>query len=859
MKKLFVLIFFCIIVAVIVPVSSHAEAITDQETGIQFLNQLDDIKTVGYTGPGGDVVIPWTYNGRFVIAVGQCTFAGSDVLQSVEIPRETRWIGSNAFSYCEYLESVRFNNNLDYIQNDAFFGCISLKNVILPPYIAEISDNTFARCYSLCRVTARGGITKIKDHAFGDCRSLESIVLPDSIEIIEDNAFSGCTSLKTVYYMGSEEDWQKVIIEGTNEEIRGAQVVFDYELPKFGDIKYTSYYADPVLWAVENGVTKGTTEKTFSPSDICTRGQIVTFLWRAAGAPKPKSTSCPFKDVTKDKYYYDAVLWAVENGITAGTGKTTFSPSEPCTRGQIATFQWRAAGLPASKSTSCPFTDVKKTSFYYDAVLWEVENGITAGTSKTTFSPSKPCTRGQVVTFLYRDHFKEGGGMLDQNAWVKGNEDSAIDNLLNRGNDDAVAADLTASLYDFDGSPTYYSFWNNYTISGDNSSDSVRWAVEKGYVILSHKEDVGGVRLSFMKNKDATTESFDDLSFEADRKLTRGDAVITLFLHAKDKKFDFNYTKRADITGVTDYADITDEKWLESDPLNKTCFYDAAESKNDTMTLADYLSWAVGVKLISPDADGKLDPYAVITCEELNGMMERYAELKTPYDVNSTLKLTYEASNGYEMPYRLYVPEDYDENLSYPVLLYLHGAGCCGHDNEIQLEDCANIFASPNSPVFESIVIIPQCTGSWSQETISTATLELLQNINQTYSTDRSRQYITGISLGGAGTWSIIANYPYLFSAAIPVAGSPPFQILEEMYQIPIRNVFDTTDELYGDRTNYCNWLAEYMRVHGAVDFDNIVRTGYSHGGICHQYANKCDISLMEWMFAHLRETGINP
>lgn len=173
----------------------------------------------------------------------------------------------------------------------------------------------------------------------------------------------------------------------------------------FVDVPQGAYYESAVAWAVKNNITSGTSKTTFSPADPCTRGQIVTFLWRAAESPKPKNTSCPFGDVTKDKFYYNAVLWAMENGITEGTSKTTFSPSNPCTRAQIVTFLWRAAGSPKPKNTSCPFGDVTKGKFYYDAVLWAVENGITEGTSKTTFSPAKPCTRAQVVTFIYRNRF----------------------------------------------------------------------------------------------------------------------------------------------------------------------------------------------------------------------------------------------------------------------------------------------------------------------------------------------------------------------------------------------------------------------------------------------------------------------
>ena len=170
----------------------------------------------------------------------------------------------------------------------------------------------------------------------------------------------------------------------------------------FTDMKSTEYYVEPVLWAVNKGITVGTSETAFSPEDTCTRAQIATFLWRNAGKPAPKGGNNPFTDLPSNEYYYNAVLWAVENGITAGTTPTTFGPSEGCTRAQVATFLWRAAGKPAPQNSENPFTDVPSGEYYYNAVLWAVEQGITVGTSKTTFSPEDTCTRAQIVTFLYR-------------------------------------------------------------------------------------------------------------------------------------------------------------------------------------------------------------------------------------------------------------------------------------------------------------------------------------------------------------------------------------------------------------------------------------------------------------------------
>jgi len=169
----------------------------------------------------------------------------------------------------------------------------------------------------------------------------------------------------------------------------------------FVDVFASDYYYDAVLWAVENGITNGTSATTFSPDAVCTRAQVVTFLWRAAGSPEPVSTVMPFTDVAADAYYYKAVLWAVENGITNGTGANTFSPDADCTRGQIVTFLWRSQGSENASGYN-PFVDVADGAYYEDAVLWAVDEAITNGTGADTFSPDADCTRGQIVTFLYR-------------------------------------------------------------------------------------------------------------------------------------------------------------------------------------------------------------------------------------------------------------------------------------------------------------------------------------------------------------------------------------------------------------------------------------------------------------------------
>ena len=181
---------------------------------------------------------------------------------------------------------------------------------------------------------------------------------------------------------------------------RFAQVQKPEEKDPYGDVSKDSYYYDAVKWAAETGVTTGVGDGLFAPEWVCTRGQIVTFLWRASGSPAPKATELPFTDVAADTYYAQAVLWAVENGITNGTSETTFGPDQTCTRAHAVAFLYRMSGSPAAVGST--FSDVAADAYYSTAVAWAVEKGITNGTSGTTFSPDDTCTRGQIVTFLYR-------------------------------------------------------------------------------------------------------------------------------------------------------------------------------------------------------------------------------------------------------------------------------------------------------------------------------------------------------------------------------------------------------------------------------------------------------------------------
>ncbi len=170
----------------------------------------------------------------------------------------------------------------------------------------------------------------------------------------------------------------------------------------FVDVKEGDYFHTPVLWAVDNEITSGVGDNRFGPFNACTRAQVVTFLWRAAGSPGPNAYNNPFDDVDSGDYFYAAVLWAVEKGITAGVSDISFGPSQTCTRGQIVTFLWKFKNSPEPNSLSTKFIDVDSTDYYAKPVAWAVENGVTAGASDCEFAPGATCTRGQVMTFLYK-------------------------------------------------------------------------------------------------------------------------------------------------------------------------------------------------------------------------------------------------------------------------------------------------------------------------------------------------------------------------------------------------------------------------------------------------------------------------
>ena len=350
------------------------------------------------------------------------TFYYHDHLKKVVLPDSLNYIGFEAFAYTN-LESVKLPADLQCIYGGAFAECIYLREMNIPDGVEYLGEAAFFNCCNLKSATISKKLTELSGLVFGFCEDLKSMEIPESVELIGEHAFYGCNNLKRLTIVNRECDIREseenpalmlgfpgeTTIYGyagsTAEEYADK---YDYrfialsEKVPFIDVPAKVYYENPVAWAVENEITKGTDDTHFGSNDGCTRGQVVTFLWRAAGCPEPEIMKTSFTDVKPGAFYEKAVAWAVEQGITNGQTDTLFAPNAKCNRGQIVTFLWRYKGKPIPNSTETMFEDLKPGGYYLDAVAWAVENEVTNGLTSTTFAPDDTCSRGQVVTFLYR-------------------------------------------------------------------------------------------------------------------------------------------------------------------------------------------------------------------------------------------------------------------------------------------------------------------------------------------------------------------------------------------------------------------------------------------------------------------------
>ena len=483
-------------------ITTVGERAFDQIHGLNYINipkgltALIGIQAFGYGGWDALEAGEWQVDTLYVPAAlatwNQCAFSGNKYtsavledglhmvgsyglsnnakLTDVKMASTVQFLKNNAFSSCEALESIELPEGLLYIGNQAFQGD-PLKSVDLPDSVKYVGTQAFESLkydYSTYPSTVTyvgaseiklgGGVSGLGWNAFYRDAKLTAVLGSQQNLLVErcdfaetpDVVWDGRTNIPAgdwsrvpagtvLEITGSVridgtliiEDGAKVIVTrdgdleiGMGATVDTSKITFirvpsDPTTPvtpstptnpttpeqpefRFADVQdKNAYYYDSVYWAVENGITNGITATLFGPDGSCTRAQAVTFLWRAAGEPAPASTDMPFTDVPADAFYRTAVLWAVENGVTNGTSATTFSPDATCTRAQIVTFLWRSQKSPVV-NYAMNFSDVDSGAFYAEAVRWAVSENVTAGTSATTFTPNATCTRAQIVTFLYR-------------------------------------------------------------------------------------------------------------------------------------------------------------------------------------------------------------------------------------------------------------------------------------------------------------------------------------------------------------------------------------------------------------------------------------------------------------------------
>jgi len=331
-------------------------------------------------------------------------FKGCTNLGSVTIPNSVKTIGNYAFTSTA-LTSVTIPDSVTKIGDSAFQYCSSLSSVKLSNSLTEIPMSMFDRCYALESIEIPNGVQSIGNWAFAHCSRLKSVTIPASVTLIagfyDNEALTDVYYGSDVAHWGKVKGTG--VGSATVHFTEAPVGPTSKPVSVFSDVKPTDYFAEAVTWAKEKGVTSGTTATTFSPNVTCTRAQIITFLWRASGSPEPVGVAyvpagvAYVNDVSPGDYYYKAALWAVEKGMSG----RTFLPNAPCTRAMAVEFIWKQAGGP-DPETQANFKDVPSDATYARAVSWALEQGITSGTGKGMFAPNATCTRAQIATFLYR-------------------------------------------------------------------------------------------------------------------------------------------------------------------------------------------------------------------------------------------------------------------------------------------------------------------------------------------------------------------------------------------------------------------------------------------------------------------------
>ena len=312
---------------------------------------------------------------------------------TVYIPDYVTNIRGRAFEYCNQIEGLVLPEGFDAASPMAFYDCVNLETVVFSSTTRSLGGDVFCGCTNLKSIYFTGD-------------AIEVVLGPNNLtpifgQVDEHSDPADTRITANVYYPADNETWT----EEVREAFGGCVTWIPYNPANpFRDVPLDAFYEEPVLWALENNITTGTSATTFNPGGECLRAQVVTFLWRAAGSPEPAVTENPFVNVEKGSFYEKAVLWAVENGITTGIDETHFSPNAPCNRAAVVTFLYRAFESPAVEGTGNPFTDLPADDWYTAPVLWAVEKGIAKGLTAASFGPDTTCNRAQVVTFLHRGY-----------------------------------------------------------------------------------------------------------------------------------------------------------------------------------------------------------------------------------------------------------------------------------------------------------------------------------------------------------------------------------------------------------------------------------------------------------------------
>ena len=425
-KRTLSLILALLMVFSLLPVSAAADAPKSGTCGKNLTWTLTDDGVLTVSGTGAmydfDGGTPWdSYKASIksvvvnsgVTHIGKRAFLAASALENVSLPDSVTSIGNYAFGACRSLESISIPAGVTVVSDGMLSNCEKLKRVRIPGSVTKIGNFALQGCYGLESIVLPAGVTSIGGQAFMACSGLKSIRIPAGVASIGPGAFSMCDNLKDVYFRGTETQWKA--IPGLDiTGISDSAVMHFMSAYPFTDVKPAGShkpFADAILWASEEGITTGYGNGIFKPDANCTRAQVVTFLWRAAGEPAPKSTTNPFVDVEakqangKDNPYYTAILWAVGEGITLGVDKTHFAPDATVTRAQFVTFLWRYENKPEAKpGVTLKDLDTVTNADFKSAILWAAGEGITTGyDGDGSFRPNAVCTRAHVVTFIYRD------------------------------------------------------------------------------------------------------------------------------------------------------------------------------------------------------------------------------------------------------------------------------------------------------------------------------------------------------------------------------------------------------------------------------------------------------------------------